>query len=101
MKIKKKIIYKINEKIMKNILKNNSVLKYNISINETNNSTIIDIKDNERVWTAIFSEGEYTKLFFKDPTGSTYFIDEEDFLSHVEGDRTVGKFKPNPPHWRY
>ena len=83
---------------MKNILNNKTAISKGLVKSETS----VSIGNLENRWIASVNEkNEYIILKFSNPLGTRYFKNETDFILHLEGNHTLGRFKANPSHWSY
>lgn len=81
---------------MKNILNNKTAKSKRIFTDKDRLGDTVSISGGDERWFARANDqGDYTKLYYSSPLGTTHFKSEEEFIAHLEGDRTVGKYKPN------
>ena len=77
---------------MKNIL-NNEIVKSK-EVFTTENTLTVDGGD-EKWFARVNEKNEYTILHHSSPLGYTDFETESELITHLEGDRKIGKFRPN------
>ena len=83
---------------MKNIINNKTAIKKGF----LKGDVTVTIGSLVNTWFARVDENnKYTVLTFSTPTGTKYFKSESEFISHLEGDKTLGSFIPNPSDWTY
>ena len=81
---------------MENILNSKAVGDKRIYTNRDRLGDTLTVDGGDERWfVRINDEGEYTILYHSSPQGKTNFASEVELIQHLEGNRKVGKFKPN------
>ena len=81
---------------MENILNSKAVGDKRISTNTDELGDTLTVNGGDERWfVRVNDEGEYTILYHSSPLGTTNFITEGELIQHLEGNRKVGKFRPN------
>lgn len=81
---------------MENILNSKAVADKRVSKHRDRIGDTLKINAGDEHWFArIDDNGQYTILHHSSPLGYTDFETEAELIEHLEGDRKVGKFRPN------
>ena len=81
---------------MENILNSKAVADKRVSKHRDRIGDTLTVNGGDEHWFArIDAEGQYTILHHSSPLGYTDFETEAESIAHLEGDRKIGKFRPN------